>query len=262
MKMIKNENMFSDIEGKKVLITGASGGIGLEIAKIFAEYGALVGLHYSGNEKKRKQLLGLKVELEKYYKKIELFPGNLLDYDVRNNLIKSFVSIFGGIDVLINNAGVMFDYKYFLELDEKAWDNSFNLNTKAPFRLSASAFDHMKEKGGRIINISSANVRYGGSGKSLHYVASKAALDSLTKGFAYEGAKYNILVNSIRCGVIDTHMHTKIEGYTEENFKKRIELIPLKRPGKPIDIARMALFLASDAGNFITGQIFYVSGGD
>jgi len=210
--MINNCDMFKDIEGKKVLITGASGDIGLEMARIFAKYGACVGLHYSGDEKKKKQLLKLKVEMETVSHKMELFPGNLLDYDVRENLIKSFVDTFGKIDILINNAGAMFDYKYFSELGEKAWDNSFNLNTKAPFRLSASAFDYMKEKGGRIINISSVNVRYGGSGKSLHYVASKAALDSLTKGFAHEGAKYNILVNSIRCGVIDTHMHTKIEG--------------------------------------------------
>lgn len=254
--------MFSDIEGKRVLITGASGGMGSEIARIFTEYGALVGLHYSGDEKGYKNVLMLKEELAKNSKKIELISGNLLDKDIRNNLIASFVESFGGIDILLNNAGAMFDYKYFSELDEKAWDNSFDLNTKAPFRLSASAFEHMKEKGGRIINISSVNVRYGGSGRSLHYVASKAALDSLTKGFANEGAKYNILVNSIRCGLIDTPMRTKTEGYTEENFKKRIELILLKRPGKPIDIARMALFLASDAGNFITGQIFHVSGGD
>jgi len=260
--MIKEINMFKDIEGKKVLITGASGGIGSELARIFAKYGAFVGLHYIDNEKEKEAILKLKEEIEKDSKKVELISGNLLDYEIRKNLIESFIDIFGSIDILINNAGAHFGHKYFSELDEKEWDDSFDLNTKAPFRLSASAFDYMKKKGGRIINISSTNVRYGGSGKSLHYVASKAALDSLTKGFAREGVKYNILVNSIRCGVIDTPMRTKIEGYNEEDFKKRIELIPLKRPGKPIDIARMALFLASDAGNFITGQIFYVSGGD
>ena len=121
----------------------------------------------------------------------------------------------------------------------------------------------MKEHGGgRIINISSVNVKYGGSAKSMHYVASKAALDNLTLGFAREGAKYNILVNSIRCGLIDTQMRAKTEGYSEEDLKRRIDMVPLKRMGQPIDIARMALFLASEAGNFITGEIFTVAGGD
>ena len=84
----------------------------------------------------------------------------------------------------------------------------------------------------------------------------------MTIGFAREGAKFNILVNSIRCGVIDTKMRTRIAGYNEANFKKRIDLIPLKRPGQPIDIARMVLFLASECGDFITGEIFNVAGGD
>ncbi len=262
VKMVEEMDMFKDINGKKVLITGASGGIGLEIARIFIKHGASVGLHYSGGENGKNILLRLKEENGVIPEKIKLFPGNLLDSEVRNNLVNSFVQYFKEIDVLINNAGAMFDYKHFSELDEESWDNSFALNTKAPFWLSARAFEFMKQRGGRIINVSSVNVKYGGSGKSLPYVASKAALDSLTKGFAREGAQYNILVNSIHCGVIESPMHAKILGYTEENLKKRIELILLKRAGKPIDIARMALFLASDAGNFITGQTLAVSGGD
>ena len=260
-------NLFGGISDKKILVTGASGGIGSEIAKVFIRQGAFVGLHYSGGENGKNILLRLKEEaINKWAKtnpeKIKLFSGNLLNKEARNNLVPSFVEAFGGIDVLINNAGAMFEYKHFSELDEESWDKSFTLNAKAPFWLSARAFEHMKQRGGKIINISSVNVRYGGSGKSMPYVASKAALDSITKGFAREGAQYNILVNSIRCGVIESPMHTKIPGYTEENLKKRIELILLKRAGKPLDIARMALFLASDAGNFITGQIFSVSGGD
>jgi len=255
-------NMFKDIEEKKVLITGASGGIGSEMARIFAEYGAFVGMHYSGDERGKNTLLKLKEETKTDPEKMRLFPGDLLDSKIRSTLVESFVEAFGGIDILINNAGAMFDYKHFSELDEESWNKSFDLNTKAPFRLSISAFEYMKQNGGKIINISSVHVKYGGSGKSLPYVASKAAMDSLTKGFAREGAQYNILVNSIRCGVIESPMHTKIPGYTEENLQKRIELILLKRSGKPKDIARMALFLASDAGNFITGQTISVSGGD
>ncbi len=252
--------MFKDIENKKVLITGASGGIGYSMAKLFASYGACVGLHYNSQKEKAMELLK---EIRDNSEKAELFQGNLLYQRVRKNLVKSFVKTFGGIDVLINNAGDINEYKHFSELDEKSWDHIFNLNVKAPFYLSTSAFQFMKENnGGRIINISSVNVKYGGSGKSLYYSAAKAALDNLTIGFAREGAKYNILVNSIRCGLIDTPMRTKVKGYTEDQFKKRIGLVPLKRAGRPIDIARMALFLASESGNFITSEIFTVAGGD
>ena len=121
----------------------------------------------------------------------------------------------------------------------------------------------MKEqKAGRVLNIISVNVKYGGSANSMHYVAAKAALDNLTLGFAKEGAPYNILVNSIRCGFIDTPMRKNTAGYSEQDMQKRIALIPLKRIGQPIDIASMALFLASESANFITGEIFTVAGGD
>ena len=257
---MNKESIFKDIGNKKVLITGASGGIGASMAKLFASYGACVGLHYrSGKEEAIKLLKGIRESSGK----AELFQGNLLEQNVRTNLVESFVKTFGRIDVLINNAGTTYGYKHFSELDEKSWDCTFGLNVKAPFFLSASAFQYMKETGGgRIINISSAAVKYGGGANNLHSVATKAALDCLTIGYAREGAKYNILVNSIRSGVIDTPMRTKIKGYTEEHFQKRVSLIPLKRIGQPIDIARMALFLASESGNFITAEIFTVAGGD
>jgi 3-oxoacyl-[acyl-carrier protein] reductase len=252
--------MFEDIQDKKVLITGASGGIGSSIARIFADYSACVGLHY---RKEKGQATKLLKEIRGNAGKAELFQGDLLDKDARQNLVNSFVKVFGGIDILINNAGAICDYEHFSELEEKSWDYTFELNAKVPFYLSSKAFEYMKKRGGgRIINISSANVKYGGSEKSIHYSASKAALDNLTVGFARAGAEYNILVNSIRCGVIDTPMRTKIKGYSEELFKKRINLVLLKRAGKPVDIARMALFLASDAGNFVTGEILTVAGGD
>ena len=254
------DRLFETLRGEKVLVTGASSGIGASIARLFASYGAYVGLHYRSGEE---QARGLLEDILGNSGKAEIFQGDLLEIETRQNLVKSFIRVFGGIDVLVNNAGAVYDYVRFSELDEDSWDKTFTLNVKAPFYLSGDAFDHMKEHGGgRIINISSVSAKYGGSAKGLHYTSSKAALDSLTVGFAREGAKYNILVNSIRCGVIDTPMHTRIDGYSKENFERRISLIPLKRLGKPIDIARMTLFLASEGGDFITGQIFSVSGGD
>ena len=254
------DRLFETLKGKKVLVTGASSGIGASIARLFARYGAYVGLHYRSGEEQARSLLE---DILGNSGKAEIFQGDLLEIETQQNLVKSFIRVFGGIDVLINNAGAVYDYVRFSELDEDSWDKTFTLNVKAPFYLSADAFDYMKEhRGGRIINISSVSVRYGSSAKGLHYTASKAALDSLTLGFSRAGAKHNILVNSIQCGVIDTPMHKRIEGYSEEDFKHRVSLIPLQRVGNPVDIARMALFLASEGGDFITGEIFAVAGGD
>lgn len=252
--------MFEGIRGKKILITGASGGIGSCMVALFADYGACLGLHYRTN---REKTLDIVKEIGRKTGKTELFQADFLNSRSLKNLIKEFIKKFGGIDILINNAGAAFAYKHFSDLSEESWHHTFDLNVKAPFYLSGEAFHYMKEQGGgRIINISSVNVKYGGSAWSLHYCAAKAALESLTVGFAREGAKHNILVNAIRCGVIDTPMRTNIKGYDEEKFKKRIELTPLKRAGKSIDIARMALYLASEGGDYITGEILTVAGGD
>ncbi len=243
----------------RILITGATGGIGTAMAEVFADHGDSLGLHYSKNRNKALQLQ----KALRGKTKIEIFKANLINLKETEDLVKSFVKKFDGIDVLINNAGAVFDQVDFRELKEKSWQNTFDLNVKAPFMLSRAVFNNMKERGGgKIINISSVNVKYGGSGKSMHYIASKAALESITRTLAKEGAKYNILVNAIRPGVIDTPMRTKIKGHNEEDFQKRIAFVPLKRVGHPIDIARMALFLADESGDFITGEIFTVAGGD
>ena len=254
------QKQFQSLENKRVLITGASGSIGSCIAEIFASYGAYLGLHYNSNEGRVKSLLDF---ISKTSGKGILIQGDLLDPVVRKTLVGDFIDKMDRIDILINNAGSMEKYKHFSEISEEDWDRSFDLNLKAPFFLMSSAVEYMKNHGGgKIINISSANVKYGGSENSFHYISAKASLENLTIGFSRYGANYNILINSIRAGLINTQMRYKTEGYNEENFKKRIELIPLKRSGLPLDIANMALFLASDTGNFITGQIYAVSGGD
>ncbi len=252
--------MFEGIKDKRVLITGATGGMGTAFAELFADHGARLGLQYHKNRAEAKRLLASVLEKTE---EAEIFQADLLETQARKNLVKTFKKKFGGIDVLINNAGAEYDHADFSVLNEKSWQNTFDLNTKAPFYLSGGVFDSMKRQGGgKIINISSVNVKYGGGAKSMHYVASKAALESITRGFAKIGAEHNILVNAIRPGVIDTPMRMKIAGYTEKDFQKRTAMVPLKRAGKPIDIARMALFLASEAGDFITGEIFTIAGGD
>lgn len=251
--------MANGLHGRRVLITGASGGIGSAIAKEFAAHGAILGLQYKSNSDAGNDLLR---DARALTRDVELFSADLLEADAPCLLMHSFIDRFGGIDVLINNAGATFDYAHFSQLDPCAWQRTFDLNVRAPFYLCGMAFEHMKKCGGRIINISSVNVKYGGSAKSMHYCASKAALDSLTIGFAREGAHYNILVNSIRCGLIDTPMRSRIDGYSEENFRKRMDMVPLGRAGSPTDIARMAAYLAGEGGNFITGEIMTIAGGD
>ena len=252
-------NMYESLKNKRILITGASAGIGSAIAEHLAGFGACVGIHYRQNKKGAQDILD---KIKHLPGKAALFEGDLLLESVRNNLISDFIGVFGGIDGLVNNAGGTFGYQHFSVLDEQSWDNAYCLNTKAPFILTRKAFQYMKSHGGgRIINITTVAVKYVGP-KSMHYTSSKAALDTLTIGFAREGAKHNILVNSIRCGVIDTPMHTKIDGYKEDDFQKRARLIPLQRLGTPADIARMASFLMSECGDFITGEFFAVAGGD
>lgn len=252
--------MFESLKGKKALVTGASTGIGACIAEHLAIFGVHVGVHYLSNKNKAEAVAGRINELSGWGK---IFQGDLLDVSVQQRLVSDFVDSCGGIDILINNAGGIYDYVHFSELNEKSWDKTFVLNAKAPFYLMRDAFSYMeKNGGGRIINITTVSAKNGGSPYNIHYVASKAALDTLTIGLAREGAKHNILVNSIRCGIIETTMQDKIPGYKEEKLQKRISLVPLKRAGKPVDIARMVIYLASECGDFITGQMLSVSGGD
>jgi len=249
--------LFEDLKGKRILVTGASSGIGACIADLSGSYGAFVGVHYRND---KKGALGVVSKINKRGGKAEAFQSDLLLSSVGANPLKSFTDVFGGIDVLVNNAGGVYGPKHFLELDEESWDNTFTLNAKAPFFLAKEAFSVMKEQGGgKIINISSISAKYGGSPQTLHYGAAKAALDSITVGLARAGAQYNILVNSVRGGFVDTPAHKKMG---RGDLEDRIKLIPLKRAGHPIDIARMVLFLASEAGDYITGEIFTVAGGD
>lgn len=252
-------DLFASLKDKRVLVTGAASGIGAATARLFGAAGACVGVHYRQG---RDGAEAVARAVRDSGGEAHLFPGDLQDAAVRGGLVGEFVRICGRIDVLINNAGACYGYEHFVDLDEASWDLTLTLNAKAPFFLGRQAFAHMKASGGgRIVNISSAAQKYAGA-RSLHYAASKAALDVITLGLAREGAQHNILVNSIRCGVIETGMHNRVAGYSDEAFRQRIDKIPLKRAGTPDDIARMAAFLASAGGDFITGEILTVAGGD
>jgi len=249
--------IISGLENKKVLVTGATGGIGTGLVRMFAAKGAVVGIHYHKNKEQAELLVR---EVESNGGQSGSFQADLLSSGGAD-LVNAFVERFDGIDVLVNNAGGICGFEDFLELDESDWIKSFQLNAQAPFFLAQRAFTWMKKNsGGKIINISSIAAKYGGSARSLHYGASKAALEAVTVGLARAGAPHNILVNAVRGGFIDSPAQQRLS--SQKNLKERVKLIPLQRAGQPEDIASLVVFLASGAGDFITGEIMTVAGGD
>jgi NAD(P)-dependent dehydrogenase (short-subunit alcohol dehydrogenase family) len=241
--------------GKTVLVTGGSGGIGFHIAKHFLEEGAKVGAHYHDDRDGAERLLEMAGAGQ-----VRLFQADFTHSEQVLGLWDEFIAWTGTIDVLVNNAGSTIKPAPLDELTEESWDSAFQVNAKAPFLLSRAAMRVMKEKSfGRIINISSIGVKFGGGPTTLAYSASKAALEAVNRSLAKEGASHNVLVNAIRAGVTDTKFHERL-GRTD--LVKRTQSIPLKRLAMPQEIAGVVLFLASDASSFITGSTIPVAGGE
>ena len=254
------------LQAKTVFITGSTRGIGRSIALRCAKDGAnvvITGKTSEPHPKLEGTIHTVAAEVEAAGGKALAIQLDVRDGDAIANAVQQVVEQFGGIDVLVNNAGGISEYKHFVDLDVESWEQAFSLNVAAPFALSKSSWSYfVAQEGGKIINISSAAVRYGGSARGLHYVSAKAALEAMTVALAKEGASKNILVNAIRCGLIETDMHRRIEGYNEERYKKRVEMVPLGRPGRPEEVAALVAHLASEDGAFITGQVLTIAGGD
>lgn len=251
-----SHHLFEDIKDKRVLITGASGGIGSAAAALFAGYGAIVGIHYHQEKDKAEQALAA---AEAAGGRGATFQADLLIEGERAKLIEEFTAAYGGLDVLVNNAGGPIGNDHWSQITIDSWRKTFALNAEAPFYLSVAAWPALKAGGGRIINISSIAAKYGGSDSTIHYAAAKAALETITAALARRGASDGILVNTIRPGVIDTDFHKR---FKRADFEARKELIPLGRAGRPEEVAQMALYLSSRSADFITGQVFSVTGGE
>ncbi len=239
---------------KTVLITGACSGIGSEIAVKFAKEGWNILCHYFSSGEKIKEL---KKTIEKFNVDCYLFRVDLSS----KNQVQSFINKLEklNIDSLVNNAGTYVVNRHFSKFKIDDIINIFMVNAFAPMLLTSSIFMRMKEsRFGRIVNISSIAAKYGGSSYSMHYGCSKLALEGLTKTLAREGAEYNVLVNTVRPGVIDTEFHKKFP----KDMEKRIAMIPLKKMGTPGDIADMVYYLGSNKNNFITNEIITLSGGE
>ena len=245
----------NQLKNKYVLVTGASSGIGFQIAKDFLLEGAFVGIHYYNNLKGAKRLL-------KYAKnkQCKIFKSDFSSSEEVFTLWNEFILWSKGhIDVLVNNASFV-KFISFENLSEEEWDKTFQVNLKTAFQLSRSAFPIMsKKKNGRIINISSGGWKYGGNKNTFHFGASKAALEALTMAFAKIGAPHNVLVNAIRPGATKTPFHKKIG---RNDLSARINLVPLKRLAEPSEISNTVLFLAGSKSSFITNAIIDVRGGE
>lgn len=237
---------------KVAIVTGASRGIGKEIAKILARQGIQVIANYNKSEEAAKLL---KEEMEKEQIEIDIKKADVSKREEAKELIQYTLKKYGRIDILINNAGIS-EYKLFTEEKDADWERVINTNLYSAFVMSQEVIPNMvHNKKGCIINISSAWGVVGGALEVI-YSVSKAGMDGLTKALAKELGPSNIRVNSIAPGIIDTQMNAK---FNEEERKKIEEEIPLERIGKVEDIARCVKWLVED--EYTTGQIISINGG-
>lgn len=242
------------LDGKTAVVTGASRGIGRAIALELAKEGANVVVNYSGSEAKAQEVVE---EISKIGSKAIAVQANVADNDSVQNLMKSALDEFGSIDILVNNAGITRD-NLLMRMKEDEWDDVINTNLKGVFLCTkAVTRQMMKQRAGRIINIASVVGVIGNAGQA-NYTAAKAGVIGLTKTSARELASRNILVNAVAPGFITTEM---TDALPEDIKEAMLSQIPLAKLGKPENVAKAVVFLASDDAEYITGQVLHVDGG-
>ena len=237
---------------KIAIVTGASRGIGREVAKELAESGITVIANYNKSEEEAKKL---QQELEEQNFKLEIVKADVSKREDVKKLVEYTIEKHGKIDILINNAGIS-EYKLFTDETDEDWDKLINTNLYSAFAMSQEVIPNMvHNKKGCIINISSIWGIVGGSLEVL-YSISKAGLDGMTKALAKELGPSNIRVNSIAPGMINTKMNSK---FTEKEIEEIKEEIPLEKIGEPSDIAKCVKWLIKDT--YTTGQVISINGG-
>ena len=246
------------LKDKVSLVTGASGGIGRAISLAFAREGSDLAINYLTSETDAKNLAG---KIHGLGRRAVLVKADVTKADQVEDMVNTVLREYGRIDILVNNAGMNIA-KPLQELTEDIWDTVINVNMKSVYLCVRAVAKHMlKQKGGVIINVSSVGgmVGFTAAPTQLHYNAAKQGVVAMTKTLAIALAPY-IRVNAIAPGIIMTDFHRKA-GVTEERLRERIAAIPLKRAGMPEEVAKVALFLASDMSSYITGQTIVVDGG-
>ena len=239
-----------DLSGRKALVTGASGGIGEEIARMLHAQGAVVGLHGTRVEK-------LEALANTLGERVQIFPANLSDRAEVKALGEKAEADLGGVDILVNNAGITKD-GLFVRMSDEDWDNVIEVNLTAVFRLTRElTHPMMRRRFGRIVNITSVVGVTGNPGQA-NYCASKAGMIGFSKSLAQEIATRNVTVNCVAPGLIESAMTGKLNDKQKEGI---MSAIPMRRMGSGAEVASAVAYLASNEAGYVTGQTIHVNGG-
>lgn len=243
-----------DFTNKTAVVTGGSRGIGLAIATKLAQGGANIAILYVGDESEG---IKAKEELLQYGTKVEQYFCDVSDFEASQKVVEQVIEEFGGIDFLINNAGITRD-KLILNMDEKDFDAVIGVNLKGTFNMIKHTYKHfMKKRFGRIVSTSSI-VGLNGNAGQANYSASKAGIIGLTKSVAKELAGRGVTANAVAPGYIRTDMTNVLSDKVKDAMKAQI---PAKRIGTPEDVANVVAFLCSDEASYVTGEVIRVDGG-
>ena len=243
-----------DFTNKTAVVTGGSRGIGLAIATKLAQGGANIAILYVGDESEG---IKAKEELSQYGTKVEQYFCDVSDFEASQKVVEKVIEKFGGIDFLINNAGITRD-KLILNMDEKDFDAVIGVNLKGTFNMIKHTYKHfMKKRFGRIVSTSSI-VGLNGNAGQANYSASKAGIIGLTKSVAKELAGRGVTANAVAPGYIGTDMTNVLSDKVKDAMKAQI---PAKRIGTPDDVANVVAFLCSDEAAYVTGEVIRVDGG-
>lgn len=242
------------LKGMNALVTGASRGIGREIALELARQGANVAVNYAGSEAKANETVA---EIEKMGRKAFAVRADVSNAEAVAEMVKETIAAFGSLDILVNNAGITRD-NLLMRMKEEEWDAVINTNLKGVFLCTkAVTRQMMKQRSGRIVNVASI-VGVSGNPGQANYVAAKAGVIGLTKTTARELASRGINVNAVAPGFITTDMTNKL---SEDIKAEMLKQVPLARFGEPQDVARVVTFLASEDSSYMTGQTLHIDGG-
>ena len=242
------------LETKTALVTGAGKGIGRAIALALAKMGVLVIVNYRGSKEQAEETVQ---KIREMGQEAEAYPCDVSDFQAVETMMKTIVSKYGRLDILVNNAGITKD-GLILKMSEEDFDKVVDTNLKGTFHTIRHASRQMiRQRSGRIINISSVSGVMGNPGQA-NYAAAKAGIIGLTKTMAKELGSRGITVNAIAPGFIETDMTAVLSESVQQNIQAQI---PLGHFGKPEDVAAAAAFLASEEAGYITGQVLCVDGG-
>jgi 3-oxoacyl-[acyl-carrier protein] reductase len=242
------------LAGKVALVTGAGRGIGHAIVRALAAEGAKVALVYNRSAEPAEHLVR---QITETGGEAVAYQADVKDFAAAQRIVEQTIDKWGQLDILVNNAGVIRD-KLFVTMDADDWNEVIHTNLGGAFNFSrAAGVVMMRARKGKIINISSVAGAFGGTGQ-VNYAASKGGINAMTRALAAELAKRNVTVNAIAPGVIETEMSQTVRNLVGDEMNK---MIPLRRIGKPEEIAALAVFLASPAADYITGQVITIDGG-